>query len=186
MSSTFDVHPAARTTPAARLLTGLALVAALAPATAQAREGFVIGGGLGVGLVSIEGEGAAGAVESSAFGSAIDIDIGWAFDDHWMLHLADRQLWFQLDGEWTMSENVGLGVTWFSAPDAGWLASASVGLGLVVQPGTDLEIQRGLGVNVGIGYALDRRWVAQLDAGWNNPGDFTSATALLRVKYLYN
>lgn len=160
-------------------------LAAPAMAEGSQREGFIGGVGLGAGVVSIESTISGADFSETRVGAAIDVDLGWAVTPNLVLQVTDRQLWFQVGGETTMSEVVGAGATYFLSDGPGLLFSGSVGLGLVVQPTSDLEIQRGLGVVAGVGYEFMPHFIAQVDAGWNNPGDFQTFVGLARLKYLY-
>ena len=170
------------------LMMTIAMTAALAlPSMASAdesRQGFVVGGGVGPGFVSLM---ATDVDTQNKAGLATDITIGYGLNSQLIVYGMSRIVWFSLEGEMTFSETAGVGVSYFLSERAPSLfVAAGIGAAVYVQPNVDAPNQIGLGGLVGVGYEFRPHWLAEIDIAYNKPNDdFSTVGVMAKVNYYY-
>ena len=149
---------------------------------AESREGFVVGGGFGPGVIHL------GEAETSEthFGVSTDLTVGYGLDKNLVAYAMSRIVWFDKDGELTFSESAGLGVSYFFQEQAPALyVTGGLGAAVFVQPDSDSENQFGLAGLAGFGYEAYEHWFAEINVAYGNPGDFDSTSVMAKLNYYF-
>ena len=146
------------------------------PAEAQ-RSGFIMGFGIGPGVVSYTStpSGGSSSARSTDTGLAVDFHIGVVVGDSFELYYMSKLIFFDsvvpiLFGAATGMN--GVGVTYPLNPD--FSISGGIGVGLwadVETPFDSLDRFTGLGLVAGGGYQLSPRWALHLDLMYTDPGN---------------
>ena len=159
------------------------VLGAVAMAFDGKRQGFVIGGGVGAGIVSyyqtIE---YGGSIDTSDrendFAFRTDFKIGYGFNDQSLLYWSSRVSWFQMVnalGDTVIVTNgvAGIGFSYyFDAGRRGPYLTATAGFStwsLPFEP--DASSWLGFGIAAGVGYEFARGWSLELVGNWSNPSD---------------
>ncbi len=158
------------------------------------RKGFVLGLGVGTGVVNIERTGGSPA-SVGLQGICTDLTVGWGVSNRVVIHCAGRQQFF-FDEDGSYFGFPGLGVSYFhrqEAPSMMYMAgiAAMVGRGIEsVGTGSEGSVG-GVGPYVGIGYQWSKHFVVEfalsgsIDA-WKNERESTHKISWfsLSVNYL--
>jgi len=167
-----------------------ASLAFAAPAEAQ-RSGFIIGFGLGPGVVSYQ--------ESTEFrehdsrsrtGVAANFDIGGVVGDSFQLYFMNKMIFFGGEAEdFNVTGVSGLGLTYPLNPDF----SINAGAGIHIHFWSQIQGDQvstisysGLGLVAGLGYHLNQRWVLGFDTMYGKPGDDLGSTRVLGARLSIN
>lgn len=156
----------------------------------DSRQGFLIGGGIGPGFVSVSGPmpgSPDGDGREGHTGVSTDLTIGYGLTPQLTIFGMSRIVWFDMADDVTFSEVAGVGMTYYLKPRAPSLfVTAGLGWSVFVQPASDaIENQFGLGAMAGVGFEPLPHWVVEVDAGINNPGDYDTVLLMAKVNYLY-
>ncbi len=165
-------------------------VAFAAPAEAQ-RSGFIIGFGLGPGVVFYQ-ESTEFSVRDgqSRAGVAADFHIGGVVGESFQLYYMNKMTFFGGEAEdFNVTGVSGLGFTYPLNPD--FSINAGVGIHIhfwsqIVGDQVSTISYSGLGLVAGGGYHLNQRWVLGFDMMYGKPGDDSGSTRVLGAKLSIN
>ncbi len=150
------------------------------------RKGFILGGGLGLGMTSFtQTLEFMGMSETSPredkFGFQTDFKIGYAPTDLLQIYYVSKVSWFELKNvfgdEVTITSGLGgAGVSYYLQPEAP-SAFFTGGIGIATW---DLPFEEradawaGFGLYAGAGYEFTRYWNVEFDFVWGNPSEEVS------------
>lgn len=165
-----------------RLLLFAALLVLLSqPASAfdGQRSGFVLGGGLGPGVLNSKVELSSGSLSAESdlerdFSLVSDFRIGAGVSDQWVLLYSSRTDWFwPVDAQYTFTHGVGtLGVLYYFEPTApSTYVTGGIGLSSLDLPFEDVDALQGLGIRLGIGREFNPHWSMELGVTYGRPSD---------------
>jgi hypothetical protein len=175
------------------------------------RKGFILGGGLGLGLTSLQQtvtidwlDEATESERENKFGFMTNFKIGYAPSDIFEIYFAWKDSWFgskiyRLLGD-SMGEDVtmasglwGLGVTYYFKPEApSYFITGGFGLSTLSLPfESHSDTKEGGGLFAGAGYEFRPHFNVELDLIWGRPEDFKlfgiqSHTSVLSVALTVN
>ena len=158
------------------------------PAEAQ-RSGFIMGFGIGPGVVSYTStpSGGSSSARSTEFSVATDFHVGGVIGDSFELYFMLKLIFFDLKKSGLIGGIGGVGITYPLSPDfsvSGGIGSASL------QPlnifSNRKSYTEGLGLVAGGGYHLNQRWVLGFDIIYTNPGDEVKAFSVWGVGLTIN
>lgn len=152
------------------------LVSSVASGFDGNRKGFILGGGLGMGMTSYKvksvGPGISGETNwINEFAIMTDFKIGYAPNEQWEIYYSDKSSWFDNGGKIALH---GLGtatVNYYLTPlPQTFYLSSGLGLAIISTPfenNTDTDI--GLGVFAGAGYEFAKHFAVQIDFMYGVP-----------------
>ncbi len=148
------------------------------------RKGFILGGGLGLGLTSytktveISGLGSETSPRENTFGFQTDFKIGGAPTNLFQIYYANKVSWFGMKN--VLGENVtitsglsAVGMSYYLLPETP-SAFFTGGIGIATW---DLPFEEkahawiGFGLYAGAGYEFTRYWNVEFDLVWGNPSE---------------
>jgi opacity protein-like surface antigen len=148
------------------------------------RKGFILGGGIGMGLTSYTYEENHNSVyyrrsssKSESKATVLtDVKIGYAPSELVQVYLMSRVAWLSWEGDLTASGVHGLGVTYFFEPEApSWFLTAGLGIStwekvVLVQLGGGGRVTwYGFGLTMGAGYEFAPHSSVEGRVTWGNP-----------------
>jgi len=145
------------------------------------RKGFVLGGGLGLGLdsftqtVDIPMMPKQTSDRENKFAFATDFKIGGGLNEQWMLYYHSWSAWFSITNVLNESVTIlnqvgGLGARYYIAAESPFFVTGSIGLSLwdaAFEENSDGWL--GFGILGGVGYEFLRHWTVEANLGWGNP-----------------
>jgi hypothetical protein len=162
------------------------------------RKGFILGGGLGLGLTTYTQSLDDGVIEitgdrENKLALNSDFRLGWAIDSLWEVYYFSKVSWFGFDN--ALGENVtissgvgGIAVRrYFGVEGRAAFVNGGIGLSSWSAPFEDnSDSWTGLGIMVGAGYEFARHWALEVDLNWGAPqeesGGVTAKTKALSVR----
>ena len=146
------------------------------------RKGFVLGGGLGLGLdsytQSVEGP-MFGPKRTSdretRFAIATDFKIGGGINEQWMLYYHSWSAWFSFENALNSTVTIlnqigGLGARYYPDAQSAFFVAGSMGLSYWTTPFEDnSDGWLGFGILGGVGYEFVPHWSVEASIGWGNP-----------------
>ena len=137
------------------------------------RQGFILGGGLGVGLTTYTYS--ASGASSDRFnevGFMTDFKIGYAPNEQVEIYYSNKLSWFD-EGGAVLAHGVGsAAVNYYLQPQMPWYISGGVGLGSVTAPFEEnSEYWVGFGFFGGVGYEFSRHFAVEFDMMLGFPGE---------------
>lgn len=167
------------------------------------RSGFVLGFGVGPGLVSYtqtidrEPQGSMTSDRQNDFALMTDFKIGGAPSNHTQVYWISRVSWFSLDN--ALNEKVtiangfgGVGVSHFFHPrtPSMYLMFAAGFVTWATPFESESDTWTGLGVSGGLGYEFRQHWSVEWTAAWGKPDkserDITASTNALSLRMTFN
>ena len=153
------------------------------------RKGFILGGGIGLGMTSFTqslggfGERISGDRETKP-SFVTDFKIGGGVSEQVLLYWTSRVSWFSLenilaDTVTIASGTAGVGVTYFPNPESNFYLLGGLGLatwGTPFESGTSPSI--GLALLGGIGFELSPHWTLDITLSIGNSSDTVSGIEL--------
>lgn len=156
------------------------LVIGVGSIQADSRKGFVLGGGIGPGIVRLASDG------KSEFhlGLSTDLTVGYGLSDQLVGFAMSRIVWFSESDALTFSESTGLGLSYFASNTAPSLfVTGGLGAAVFVKPGEDSENQFGPAGVVGVGYEASSHWLFEVSLSYGSPGDLSATGLMAKLNY---
>jgi len=167
---------------------GVLLAAASVLAFDDNREGFMLGGGAGLGAVSSEGQ-------DASFAFMTDFVIGYAPTPQLAIHYSNKVAWYST--EWTAGsiwypETIA-GVSaaavtyWFQPAAPSLFITGGIGIGIQAVPfESDADSCTGLGLVGGAGREFSRHWSIAAEVFYANPGKSGCSWDVWAIRLMVN
>jgi len=164
------------------------------------RKGFILGGGIGLGMTSftqsVAGFGERVSADRETKPSFVtDFKIGGGFSEQVLLYWTSRVSWFSLENIFgdtvtIASGTAGVGITYFPNPDSNFYLLGGLGLATWGSPfESDTSTATGLGLLGGIGFELSPHWTLDITLSLGNSSltesgvELTNGVAALLVTF---
>ncbi len=136
------------------------------------RKGFILGGGLGLGMTSFQEElGGFKFDRVNKLALMTDFKIGYAPNEQWEIYYSDKSSWFDVDGTIALHGLGTASINYYLKPLAPtFYLSGGLGLATISTPfenNTDTDI--GVGFFAGAGYEFVRHFAVQFDFMFGMP-----------------
>ncbi|HKZ22133.1 MAG TPA: hypothetical protein VJ165_02905 [candidate division Zixibacteria bacterium] len=152
------------------------------------RKGFILGGGIGLGMTSFKEElGSLSTDWSSNFAFMTDFKIGYAPNEQWEIYYSDKSSWFDYYGITALHSFGTAAISYYLTPATPtFFLSGGLGFSAISAPfesnsGSDI----GFGTFVGGGYEFAKHFAVQFDLMFGMPQEsgytFTGVTPRVTV-----